>query len=139
MARAAGSAFVSGGDSVKVCYEGSVARIDGTVGSSVAVEIEARTEKQVRGAILDLICHPYEKKLLVLLDANMNLETATRSSRGILGRFLDPTNFQVVPISGSGSSGPTDDQVKAVRDALRFLGFDPPGDEPSPTAPEDGR
>ncbi len=48
-------------------YGRSSAQIDGTVGSTIAVEIESRTGKQVRGALLDLILHPYPKKLMILL------------------------------------------------------------------------
>ena len=48
------------------------ARIDGTAGGYIAIEVESRTAKQVRGAVLDLICHPYPKKLLILLPVHMS-------------------------------------------------------------------
>jgi len=50
---------------------GLPARIDAAIGD-IAVEIESRVSKQVRGALLDLICHPYSKKLLVLLPVHMS-------------------------------------------------------------------
>src|SRR5262249_55649382 len=58
---AAGSACRDWGSTTYVDYNGSRAMIDGTVGSNIAVEIESRTGKQVRGAVLDLILHPYPK------------------------------------------------------------------------------
>jgi hypothetical protein len=49
------------GPTVAVDYgAGQGARIDGTVGD-IAVGIESRVAKQVRGAVLDLICHPFPK------------------------------------------------------------------------------
>jgi hypothetical protein len=52
---AAGEAFTDWGVTVEIDYHaGRPARIDGTVGTQVAVEVESRTAKQVRGAVLDL-------------------------------------------------------------------------------------
>jgi len=69
---AAGDAYREFGTSVEINYSaGRPARIDGTVGADLAVEIESRVAKQVRGAVLDLIFHPYPKKLLVLLPVHM--------------------------------------------------------------------
>jgi uncharacterized protein (DUF779 family) len=45
------------GPSTITCYGDSSAHIDGTVGSTIAVVIESRTGKQVRGALLDLVLH----------------------------------------------------------------------------------
>jgi hypothetical protein len=60
--RAAGHDCCTDGMSTVTSYGDSCARIDGTVGDSIAVEIESRTGKQVRGAILDLVLHAYPKK-----------------------------------------------------------------------------
>ena len=53
------------------------------------------SSKQVRGAILDLLMHPYPKKLLVLIPkwtgANM-----VNESKHILSRSVNPQDFQVV-------------------------------------------
>lgn len=59
------------GGSVEVDYgAGLPARIDATIGD-IAVEIESRVSKQVRGAVLDLMCHSLPRKLLVLLPVYM--------------------------------------------------------------------
>ena len=58
LARVAGSAFEQYGASLVVNYgAGGGGRIDGVVGGSIAVEVESRVSKQIRGAVLDLICH----------------------------------------------------------------------------------
>jgi hypothetical protein len=63
----AGADYAALGSSLLVNYgAGRPACIDGTVGPRIAVEIESRTSKQVRGALIDLICHDYAKKLLLL-------------------------------------------------------------------------
>ena len=55
------------------------ASVDATVGGDIAVEVESRVSKQVRGAVLDLMCHPYPKKLLILLPVHMsNPETTAQ-------------------------------------------------------------
>src|SRR5688500_10136134 len=65
------------------------ARIDGTVAGKVAVEIESRVPKQIRGALVDLIMHPYAAKFLLLVPAYVgNTETAVAQAEAILGRFL---------------------------------------------------
>jgi hypothetical protein len=88
--RAVGEEFKSSGPTVQVDFgAGSPGRIDGTIASEVAAEIESRVSKQIRGAIMDLILHPYPKKLLVLLPVHMqNAESAAVQCRAILARFL---------------------------------------------------
>ena len=39
------------------------ARIDGTVGGTVVVEIDSREPQQVLGSVMDLLCHWYPKAL----------------------------------------------------------------------------
>ena len=46
-------------------------KIDGTITGQIAVEIETRTDKQIRGAVLDLICHPFPQKLLIIVPIHM--------------------------------------------------------------------
>lgn len=41
--------------------------LDGTIGKDWVVELEARTTKQVRGVITDLLLHPRRKKMLIVL------------------------------------------------------------------------
>lgn len=71
MRAAAGASFVDCGTQVYVDYVAGGARIDGAVAGTVAVEIESRPPKQVCGAVLDLLCHPFRKKLLVLIPAHV--------------------------------------------------------------------
>jgi len=68
-----GDGFVDSGDAVRVLYRGGTsAAIDGVVNGCCAVEIESRVAKQVRGALVELLCHPLTKKLLVLIPEHMN-------------------------------------------------------------------
>ena len=100
------------------------ARIDGAINGKIAVEIESRTSKQVRGAVLDLICHRYQKKLLLLLPVHMsNVETTAEQCRTAMGRFCDPKNFKVVVLAGCGNNPKQKTDVKRVRNALSSLGF----------------
>lgn len=121
---AAGSAYCDFGPDVCVDYGSRApARIDGTVGS-IAVEIESRVSKQVRGAVLDLICHRNPKKLLVLIPVHMPSPADTAvQCRNIFCRFMNPTNFRVVLLAGTGDRYALAEDVKRVREALKELGF----------------
>jgi hypothetical protein len=123
--RAAGSAYASQGSSVEVDFGvGDPARIDGTVGNSIAVEIESRTAKQVRGAVLDLLCHSYPKKLLVILPVWMqNPKIAGQQCERILGKFLDHSDFRVIILEGTGFDSKIETDAILVRQALEDLGF----------------
>jgi hypothetical protein len=97
-----------------------IARIDGTVADTVAVEIESRVPKQIRGALLDLILHPYPKKLLLLLPVYTgNPTTALRQAEVILGRFVQKDAFRVVAASQD-----LDESIQRIRLALKELGVD---------------
>ncbi len=130
---AVGPLFTSDGPSVTFSFGAGAgtARIDGTVAGRVAVEIESRVPKQVRGALLDLILHPYPCKLLVLLPVYTgNVDTTVRQAMVILGRFVEPTSFRVVVVQDS-----TDESLAAVRAALAEMGVEleavgAPGAEP---------
>ncbi len=122
---AAGSAFVESGPTVEVNYAaGRPARVDGTVSGTIAVEVESRTSKQVRGAVLDLIFHPYPKKLLVLVPMYMSDSgVCADQCRHALGRFVREEDFRVVVLKGTGSSANLDADAHIVRTALNQLGF----------------
>lgn len=101
------------------------ARIDGAVGGSIAIEIESRTGKQVRGAVLDLICHSYPKKLLVLLPVHMsNPVVIAEQCRNILARFVSAEDFRVIVLDGHGHDPKAERDVRTVAEALRDLGFE---------------
>src|SRR5262245_9095647 len=104
MRAAAGSAFRNWGPVVQVAYgPRGGASIDGVVGDTIAVEIESRVSKQVRGAVLDLICHAYPKKLLVIIPVHMSNPTlCSDQCANILGKFLRPENYRVIVLAGSG-------------------------------------
>jgi hypothetical protein len=123
MRQAAGSAFQEYGDVVKVTYGArGGATIDGLVGDSVAVEIESRVSKQVRGAVLDLICLPYPKKLPVLLPVHMsNPMLCLAQCENILARFIKPEQFRVVVLSGSGAVEAVEADVRIIQAALSEL------------------
>lgn len=113
------------GSTVEVDYgTAQPARIDATVGDDIAVEVESRTSKQVRGAVLDLICHRYPKKLLLLLPVHMrNPEVTARQCRNILRRFCPEDSFRVIVLKGDGSNHQLVDDAEAVGSALHDLGF----------------
>lgn len=124
---AAGPDYKQYGTSVEVDYgTGSPARIDGAVAGRIAVEIEARPSKQVRGAVLDLLCHRFKKKLLLLLPAaNMpSPQTTATQCRTALGRYIRKDDFRVVVVAGHGSDPRTEQDVVTVQAALRALGWE---------------
>ena len=134
---AAGNACQLSGPSTQIDYGTSTAVIDGTVDSLVAVEMESRTGKQVRGAVLDLILHRYPKKLLILIPMYIQRQTPDES-RYILGRFISPENFRVVLLAGTGNDLRLEQDAGAVRNALVELGcpLGQPASVPSKNADE---
>jgi hypothetical protein len=121
MRQAAGPLYVDDGPSISFDFgpEAGSARIDGTVGGLVAVEIESRTPKQVRGALVDLVMHPYPKKLRLLLPVYTgNPTTAVNQAHCVLGRFLDSDVFRIVCVTGD-----LDGSIRAIRTALGELGI----------------
>lgn len=121
---AAGTSAVMEGKPIEVDYgAGQPARIDGAVAGQVAVEIESRVSKQVRGALMDLIFHPFPKKLVVLVPVHMsNPETTAKQCQFIMRRFSRETDFRVVLLMGSGIAPRLDTDSDTVRTALRELG-----------------
>jgi hypothetical protein len=125
---------VEWGPSVEVSYgAGRPARIDGTVSGAIAVEIESRTSKQVRGAVLDLLFHPYQKKLLVLVPMYMSdCGACADQCRNALGRYIDRDHLRVVVLEGTGSNPRLNADAQLVLRALSELGHP---DQRSDTAP----
>lgn len=127
MRTAAGSAFRESGPAVHVSYGTSKGggTIDGVIGDTIAVEIESRVPKQIRGAVLDLICHDYPKKLLVLVPVYMSNPTlCSDQCRYILGRFVKPEEYRVIVLAGSGFDQMLEVDASRVRAAIQELGFD---------------
>jgi len=125
MKAAAGAAFIDSGASVEVQYRaGRPARIDGVVGGQVAVEVESREAKQVRGAVLDLLFHPLEKKLLVLVPVHMtDADITADQCRCALGKYLRPSEFRVVVLRGTGGAPQPHSDARIIRQALVELGW----------------
>jgi len=116
-------AVVEFGTPVEINYgTGQPACIDAIVGD-IAVEIESRVSKQVRGAVLDLICHPHLKKLLVLLPVHMNNpEVTAEQCRNIMKRFCPDGTFRVIILKGSGNDPQLAEDTVIVAAALADLG-----------------
>lgn len=96
------------------------ARIDGAYNGRVAIEVEARTGKQVHGAVLHLICHPYPKKLLVCMGQNMTKDVPEQC-RNILARFVSPGDYQVVRLKGDGHHPRLRKDARIVANILAML------------------
>lgn len=120
--RILGPRFLTTGPGVVVPYDDIVGRIDGVIDDSCAVEIESRTIKQVRGAVLDLFFHPYPKKLLVIVPVHMHKpQEAVAHCQGILRDLgLGPDSYRVVLLAGSGDL-PDEQDPERLEDALREL------------------
>jgi cupin 2 domain-containing protein len=122
-------AAIEYGTPVEINYgAGQPARIDAIVGD-IAVEIESRVSKRVRGAVVDLICHPHPKKLLLLLPVHMNNTGVTAEQcRNIMKRFCPDGSFRVIILKGSGRDPQLAEDTVMVAAALADLGSagDPP-------------
>jgi hypothetical protein len=120
---AAGDAFSDSGAPCRVDLgAGPGGAIDGVVAPDIAVEIEARVAKQIRGALLDLICHPLPKKLLVIIPAHaQNPDLTAKQCRFILRRFVDDDAFRVVVLAGTGINERLEEDVELVRASLEEL------------------
>jgi hypothetical protein len=126
MRNAAGDAFSDSGSLCMIRFgdDAARARIDGVVSNSIAVEIESRTPKQIRGAVLDLIFHPYPRKLLLIIAGHQNdARQAANQCRHILREEIGDENFQVVLLAGNGREHHQTGDVALVREALRRLGW----------------
>jgi hypothetical protein len=99
-------------------------RIDGTVGGTIAVQVESAYSKPVRGAILDLLYHPYPQKLLILLPNNKyDCAASAYPCEQALGRFLQPERFRVVVLKGTPTERHLVEDANVVRAAVSELRF----------------
>ena len=106
------------GPSVEINYGTRFrARIDGAAGD-VAIELEARVGKQVRGAILDLICDPLPKKLLVIMPVKQVGKDVPEQCKNVLAKFVPEADFQVVVLKGHGHDERPGEDSKIIADAL---------------------
>ena len=113
------------GEFVRVQYQGGLsATIDGVVDNSCAVEIESRTDKQIRGALVDLLSHSFPKKLLVIIPANMpNPQATIQHCEGILNSLKSPNELvRVVLLNGTGNEPNYEADILVIEDVLRDIG-----------------
>ena len=68
--------------------EAGTGEVDGTLDGRIAVEIGVGSPKQIRASVLDLIFHPYQGKLLIVVDSSGHstqrtvIQAATILARG---------------------------------------------------------
>ncbi|HEY5256844.1 MAG TPA: hypothetical protein VIJ12_00535 [Candidatus Baltobacteraceae bacterium] len=111
--------------------------IDATVAGSIAVEVESRTSKQIRGAVLDLLCHAFPKKLLLVLRVHAsNPDLAAKQCESALSRFVLSSDYRVRVLDGHGGNEHFESDVALVRRALIELGM-PSDQKPPVTASSD--
>ncbi len=115
--------FVCSGNQIKVEYPAISARIDGVIENCCAIEIESRTAKQIRGALLDLTNHKLKKKLLIIIRTpSLSKRNIVEHCENILSNYLNKKNNQVVLLEGTGNNQkPKKDKIK-IKNALSKLG-----------------
>lgn len=122
----AGNRYNAHGHEVTINYgAGRGARIDGVVDNQIAIEIESRVSKQIRGALLDLFLHPLQKKLLIVMPAHVNNpNVCAEQCRNILKRLsVNEDDFRVIILKGTGNKQEPEKDKKIILKALNDLGF----------------
>jgi len=117
--------FTDDREATRVEYSGGTsAFVDGVVNDDCAVEVESRVDKQVRGALVDLLSHRYPKKLLILMPAHMyNSDKTKEQCRGILEKFKRPADrVSVVLLGGTGDNRKPKEDEERLRSAFSELG-----------------
>lgn len=109
-------------------YVGGSAQIDGVIvfpEGDIAVEIESRTAKQVRGALLDLFFHRARKKLLIIVPEYMYSPQALKEDAeyilGELKKIRPNIIFKVVILKGSGNDPKPKEDAVILREAIEEL------------------
>ncbi|HEY2932086.1 MAG TPA: hypothetical protein VGK99_10085 [Acidobacteriota bacterium] len=101
----------------RVDLAGTNALLDGVIldrdreAVEVAVGIEARSERQIRGALVDLFLHTAPKKLLIVVPKECNIPRVDYHCTYVWKRLNDTgkDNFRVVLISGDVSKPDSSD------------------------------
>jgi len=119
--------------SFKYPPDGMTAELDGVIGEDCVVEIEGLNEKQIRVGILDLVFHPYPKKLLVLIPANLSKNKRQEDIQLACQHLLDnlirahcpDASGRVVMLRGTGVNQEKffDEDCKLVQQSLSLLGW----------------
>jgi len=115
-------------DYTYVKYAEGSAQIDGVITfpeDEIAVEIESRTAKQVRGAILDLFFHKARKKLLIIVPEHMHNPQALKKDAeyilNTLRKIRPDIEFKVIILRGSGNNPKRGEDLRILRDAIAEL------------------
>lgn len=96
--------------------------IDAVVAGTIAVEIESRTPKQVRGAVLDVFWHPAPLKLIVLLPAYIGNPANTVEMCECLAQTLYPgVPFRCLALSGKGDNPQPESDVAAIAQVMKEM------------------
>lgn len=102
--------------------EGVTCDVDAVLDSGIAVEIESRVNKQVRGALLDLILHPNNKKLMILIPAHMGDASRTKRMCEVIVRKLKPdAAFACVVLKGKGGNEAFDTDAQVIAETIMTL------------------
>jgi len=118
-----GNSFVKNGPDVKVRYQGGItASIDGVI-NDCAIEVESRVDKQVRGALVDLLEHHLSKKLLIIIPVYMNKPEATaKHCEYILEKYKKPkSEIKVIVLNGTGDAPEAEKDKILIETALKEL------------------
>ncbi len=123
-----GSNYRTERDYTYVKYAECSAQIDGVITfpeDEIAVEIESRTAKQVRGALLDLFFHRAKKKLLIIVPEHMHNPQALKKDAeyvlNTLRKIRPDVKFKVVILRGSGNNPKRDEDLRILIDAIAEL------------------
>ena len=123
-----GSNYRTEKDYTYVKYAESSAQIDGVITfpeDEIAVEIESRTAKQVRGSILDLFFHRARKKLLIIVPEHMHNPQALKKDAeyilSTLRKIRPDIEFKVIILRGSGNNPKQNEDLRILRDAITEL------------------
>ena len=101
--------------------EAGTFRIDGILEKEkIAIEIESRANKQVRGALVDLALHPFDKKLLVLIKKYSN-DYTLRQCKIILEKLTQNKKIEVIELKGTGDTPKKEVDIKKIKQAVRNL------------------
>ena len=120
----AGDQFITKRLDTKVDYEGQIsAYIDGVITNCCAIEIESRTNKQIRGALIDLLNHKLPKKLLILVPANIYKPPASvPHCEFILEKYKNSKliKIKVILLKGTGNN-PNKEDIDIIKKGLKDL------------------
>jgi hypothetical protein len=119
--KAFGSDFNSSPAPYSFGKDAGTVRIDGTVRNQIAVEIESRASKQVRGALVDIAFHRLPLKLVAIIPAYGNRLTP-KQCHVVLERICKPSDkFEVVKLNGNGRKPDLERDATIVSQAVKRL------------------